>query len=598
MDWNEMRCNTLVKKADDIFRIIKIKEDTVFAIDCKNSRMPKWVDKKFFIDFTVYPEEAFIKEEKELSPKQKEIAHKRYTMISHILPFADDKMLRERTIKALASYEKISTQTIKKYLCKYLVYQSIEALSDMPYNSPKLLSDYEKNIRWSLNKYYYSGLKYTLKRSYEVMIKERYCDENGVLFEKHPSFHQYRYYYRKHKNLQTFYISRNGIKDYQKNHRPLLGNGIQDFAPTVGTGMIDATICDIYLIDDANNLIGRPILTACVDAYSGLCMGYYLSWEGGTYSIGNLLQNIISDKVEHCRKFGIDIAKEDWDTDMLPGRFITDMGREYTSNTFEQISELGITIINLPAYRPELKGAIEKFFDVLQSLFKPQLKGKGIIEPDFMQRGCHDYRKDACLTLFEFEKIIIHCIIYYNTKRILECFPYTEDMLKGNIKPHSMDIFEYAKNEIGADLISVSKRELAMTILPRTTGSFSRYGLKVNKLRYRNDDYTEAFLKGGNCPVAYNPQDVSMVWVIENGKYIPFDLIDSRFEGCKLDTVNNNLSTQKRIIRSVTEENLQAKIDLMEHIKVISNKSNHKKTNIKNIRQTRRKERIKTYSPN
>ena len=593
MNWNEMECNTLIKKDNSLFRILKIENDMVFAIDCKNHRMPKWVDKEFFIDFTVCPEKDFIKDEENLSPKQKEIAHRRYTMISHILPFADDKLLRERAIKSLCDYEKISPQTIKKYLCKYLVYQDINALANMPHNNFKTISDDEKNIRWSLNKYFYSSLKYTLKRSYEIMIKERYCGDNGILFETYPSFHQYRYYYRTHKNLQTFYISRNGIKDYQKNHRPLLGNGIQDFAPTVGTGMIDSTICDIYLIDDANNIVGRPILTACVDAYSGLCIGYSLSWEGGVYSISHLLQNIILDKAEHCRKFGIEIEKENWNTDKLPGRFVTDMGKEYTSNTFEQISELGITIINLPAYRPELKGAIEKFFDVIQNLYKPQLKGKGVIEPDFMQRGCHDYRKDACLTLSDFEKIIIHCIIYYNTKRILENFPYTEDMLKSEIKPHSMNIFEYAKTQPGADLISVSKKDLAMTILPRTTGNFSRYGLKVNKLRYKNDDYTESYLSGGKCLVAYNPQNVSMVWVIENGKYIPFDLIDSRFEDYELDSVNNNLSKQKMIISSVKEENLQAKIDLMEHIKVISDKSNSRKTNTKNIRNTRRKEQIK-----
>ena len=29
----------------------------------------------------------------------------------------------------------------------------------------------------------------------------------------------------------------------------------------------------IYLVNDAGSLVGRPILTACVDAYSGLCCG-------------------------------------------------------------------------------------------------------------------------------------------------------------------------------------------------------------------------------------------------------------------------------------------------------------------------------------
>ena len=81
------------------------------------------------------------------------------------------------------------------------------------------------------------------------------------------------------RSRQNYYISRNGLKDYQKNHRPLLGDGIQEFAPHVGVGMLDATVCDIYLVNDAGELVGRPILTACIDAYSGLCCGYSLTWE-------------------------------------------------------------------------------------------------------------------------------------------------------------------------------------------------------------------------------------------------------------------------------------------------------------------------------
>ena len=53
--------------------------------------------------------------------------------------------------------------------------------------------------------------------------------------------------------MQTYYISRNGLKDYQKNNRPLLGDGIQEYASCVGMGMLDATVCDIYLVNDAVN---------------------------------------------------------------------------------------------------------------------------------------------------------------------------------------------------------------------------------------------------------------------------------------------------------------------------------------------------------
>ena len=67
-----------------------------------------------------------------------------------------------------------------------------------------------------------------------------------------------------------------------------------------------------------------------------------------------------------------------------------------------------------------------------------------MIESDYQERGAHDYRKDACLTLEQFEKIILHCIIYYNTKRIIKNSPLIEQ----NIPPHSCNIWNYYSNSI------------------------------------------------------------------------------------------------------------------------------------------------------
>ena len=83
----------------------------------------------------------------------------------------------------------------------------------------------------------------------------------------------------------------------------------------------------------------------------------------------------------------------------------------------------------------------------------------------------------------------------------------------------------------------MDSQQLIMALLPRTMEKFSRYGLKVNKLRYHCEGYTEQYLKGGSATVAYNPDDVSCVWVIENGHYTRFSLIESRFDGKPLDGV-------------------------------------------------------------
>ena len=98
------------------------------------------------------------------------------------------------------------------------------------------------------------------------MLRDKYTDTNGELIQPHPTFRQFQYFYTKHKNLQTYYISRNGLTHYQRNHWPLLGEGVREFAPNVGIGMLDSTICDTYLVNDSGEGGGRPLLSACVDA--------------------------------------------------------------------------------------------------------------------------------------------------------------------------------------------------------------------------------------------------------------------------------------------------------------------------------------------
>lgn len=81
----------------------------------------------------------------------------------------------------------------------------------------KSLTKDEKNMRWALNKFFYNKNKNTLKTAYTLLLKEKYCDEMEKLCADYPSFHQFRYFYRKIKKLENYYISRDGLKNYDKN---------------------------------------------------------------------------------------------------------------------------------------------------------------------------------------------------------------------------------------------------------------------------------------------------------------------------------------------------------------------------------------------
>ena len=601
--WLLMKKNSLLKKSDSIIRILDIKESQSLIIDCIKLTVPKWIDISDLTEYSACTEDELLKitrrslqQVESLDTKSKSYAYSRYTMIAGVLPFISDEKERCYAISKMAERHNISKQTVKNTLCLYLAYQSISALAPKKYCCDKPMTQDEKNMRWALNKYFYTQRKNSLQTAYTLMLKEKYCGANGLLLSEYPSIHQFRYFYRKHKNMQNYYISRNGLKSYQRNNRPLLGNGIQEFAPNIGVGMLDATVCDIYLVNDAGGIIGRPILTACIDAYSSLCCGYSLSWKGGVYSLRSLMLNIISDKVKLCNKYGIKISDTDWNCISMPGTLITDMGKEYVSDTFGQITELGITIENLPPYRPELKGAVEKFFDVIQGLYKPHLKGKGIIEPDFQERGAHDYRKDARLTMKDFEKIILSCIVYYNSQRIIENFPYTEKMIEIKVKPHASDIWNYGLKQSGANLIPVNKQTLIFALLPRTIGKFSRKGLTVNGIRYRNDEFTEKYLNGGIATVAYNPDDISMVWLLEDGHYIAFELIESRFDGKSIKVAKSIKEQQKSIVKAAEHQNIQAKINLVRSISSVADSTiNQSNASLKDIRNNRAKAQAETH---
>ena len=233
---------------------------------------------------------------------------------------------------------------------------------------------------------------------------------------------------------------------------------------------------------------------------------------------------------------------------------------------------------------------------MIQERFIPHLKGKGVIEPDYRERGSHDYRKDARLTMKQFEQVVIRCILFCNAHRVVENYPFTKDMIAAGVKPYATDIWRWGLNLPNCNLIDVDDSALVFTLMPRTEGKFSRYGLKVNGARYSNKDYTERYLSGGTGVVAYNPENSNHVWLIDNGRYVRFDAIESRFKDMGFEQIEELRNKQRNIILSEMESSLQAEIDLSNHIEaVVSATSRQQDVQIKKIRQTRRKEQEKVH---
>lgn len=599
----DMKKYMLLKKEDGadtvIYRVLEFAEK-ILVLDCVKKTMPMWKTYEELLDFVEAEDEGKETDNLELlenmDADSQKTAYQRYNLISGILPFLANEDMRTKVITGIARGNGLTAKTVRKYLCEYLAAMDIRSLAPRKQAGERELTKDEKNMRKSLNKWYYTTKKRTLKNCYTLMLKNYYCDTEGQLLEEYPTYYQYRYFYRKYNKKETEYISRNGLSYYQRNQRPLVGDGVQAFAPTVGIGMLDATVCDIYLVNEAGGIIGRPILTVCVDAYSGVICGYSLSLEGGVYSLRNLMLNIISDKVEHCRSFGILITEEQWPCHQLPLKLVTDQGSEYKGEAFSQITDLGVELLNLKSFRADEKGPVEQCFHAIQNYFKPVLKGKGVIEADFQERGGRDYRKDACLTMADFEKVILNCIIFYNSNRVLEKFPFTEDMLEAEVKPIPCHIWKWGCEQLGVSLMDVSRESIVKVLLPRRMGKFSRYGLSVNGLHYHNSLYREEYLQGKECTIAYDMDSSNHIWLIENGAYIQFDLIESRFRDKGLEKVASMKSRQRELAKREKRQKTQAEVELVKSIQVIADSTAiQTEPSTKGIRGNRQREQVKQH---
>lgn len=187
-----MKKNSLLRKDDSIIRVLDFQDNKILIIDCIKMTMPKWENESItngYVDCTEQElqeiTDTILCDTDTLDAISKRFVHEHFTLIAGILPFIADKKQRCNVISKIAADRNVSKQTIRKHLCSYLVYQNMSAL--MPKQKPqeKELSQDEKNMRWALNKFFYTRNKNSLNTAYTMMLKEKYEAERYILCQRH-----------------------------------------------------------------------------------------------------------------------------------------------------------------------------------------------------------------------------------------------------------------------------------------------------------------------------------------------------------------------------------------------------------------------------
>ena len=201
-----MQKNDLLKTENGIYRILKIDGDRVLAIDCQKRTMPRFYPSEFFDNAETVDNSIVMLpcDFDSLSRKERSIAQQRFSMIASAVAVVDDEKKRNDMIQHSAAMFGVSKATIRNYLCTYLVSQEISSLVCRPKKEKELTKD-QRNMRWALNKFFYTQHRNSLSTAYTMMLKEKYCDESGVLKTEHPTFNQFRYFYRKAETQEEYW---------------------------------------------------------------------------------------------------------------------------------------------------------------------------------------------------------------------------------------------------------------------------------------------------------------------------------------------------------------------------------------------------------
>lgn len=265
---------------------------------------------------------------------------------------------------------------------------------------------------------------------------------------------------------------------------------------------IDHTQLDIHVLrDDSGTLLGRPFITAVIDHYSHMLLGFQLSFENPSFaSVSIACMNAFLPKGDFLGKNQCDGS---WPAHGMPEKIVTDNGNEFWGKNFIAVAdELGPRFQYARIRKGRYKSRVERFFGFINSYVLDDLPG--VVRASGKCGDEYDARQEARLTFTEFKKYLINWIVgvYHN-------LPIDEiEKTPNELWYESEGIFPVPvedEMELMPILMATSQRDLS-------GGGINIFGLTYNtpvlKDVYRRDG-------PGEVTVKYNPFDIGSILVLD-----------------------------------------------------------------------------------
>jgi hypothetical protein len=387
---------------------------------------------------------------------------------------------------------------------------------------------------------YKSGRQKTLRNSFQKMNMKYYTMTeliDGVSSyilmpeSERPTLGQFYYYAQKHLTKAEKDLIKTSAAEQRNNKRLLISDSLKDVYGPADMVEIDACEADVSLVSelDPDQAIGRPIVYFMIDVYSRIILAVSVAFDNNSIlGITNLFLNLADDKLEYCKKYGIEFNdKRLWPSGIIPKRIRVDRGSEFKSYEFDRIcNEIGIEKQIVSGASGSLKGVVEQAFHQMHAKQNVHLENHGLIE----KRYDSLHHKEASLTIHDYTRMVINFVLAHNQQH-LETYPLTKEMIEKNIAPVPAILWEYGSKKYGMPQpIPVLKQYLYSLMTP-IKAKISKRGISYKGLWYfaPNDKrlMSEMYAAGTRrmpFEVRMDMRDVGAIYYIRNSKLVKIPL--------------------------------------------------------------------------
>jgi hypothetical protein len=178
-------------------------------------------------------------------------------------------------------------------------------------------------------------------------------------------------------------------------------------------------------------------------------------------------------------------------------------------------SGLGICLTNCPPYRADMKGIVERTFQLGNKQLFHILPGAVTRS---QERGDADPRLGAVLNISELTKLVISWILTHNRKRMAH-YPLSDEMIKDGIEPIPNVIWGWGLGR-NQSLPYKSPAIIRALLLPQAEAGVTGQGIRFKRAYYHSERAlregwcTSARAGGGRkVQVSYDPRDTSFIYL-------------------------------------------------------------------------------------